>query len=316
MNRLGIAGARGPLQTINPGTDAGMASQPLTGASGIPRAHGRETGAGGHGDMHGRRTAAASPPTLSWATEALQHFRETGCRATRERLIVHFMKGHVRSIAERLAGGLPPCVDADDLAQSAFEGLSDCLDRFDPTRGIRFESYSRRRISGAMHDYLRREDTISRLARSRSKLMRAGVQAFEAVHGRPPPSGELRRRLGMDEHGFNAAMRDMALPGTVAFNAGEGSAGDGDAMSSIQDERPSARSNPDREDLRTWLCRNLDARDSLIVVLYYYDELTMREVGQAVGCSESRVSQRLVIINQCLRARLADRPDIVRLMAG
>ena len=120
----------------------------------------------------------------------------------------------------------------------------------------------------------------------------------------------------MDEPAFNAAMRDMALPGTVAFNAGESSAGDGDAMSSIQDERPGGRSDPDREDLRTWLCRNLDARDSLIVVLYYYDELTMREVGQAVGCSESRVSQRLVIINQCLRARLADRPDIVRLMAG
>jgi DNA-directed RNA polymerase specialized sigma subunit len=91
-----------------------------------------------------------------WAVEAMLRYKESGCPKTMEELLIHYMGGYVRHLANRMSAELPSCIEADDLAQSAYFGLSDCIKKYDPDRRIKFESYSRQRVEGAMKDYLRR----------------------------------------------------------------------------------------------------------------------------------------------------------------
>lgn len=253
-----------------------------------------------------------STSTRDWATAAMAHFKQTGCVDTRRRLEAHYMAGLVMAIARQVSSRLPACVESEDLAQAAFEGLRDCLDRFQLDRGVRFETFSRRRITGAMHDYLRRQDVISRQARTRTKKIRRAIEEFCAQHGRPPTLPELRLRLDMTEQVFESALRDAALPGTISFQGLDDGNDDSNALSSLSDRRKAtATADPDRMDLRRWVCQFLDDRDTLILSLYYYDQLTMREVGKVVGCSESRISQRLDSIHGRLRVQLGDRPDVI-----
>jgi len=219
------------------------------------------------------------------------------------------MQAHVRPIAERLRSTLPSHVDIDDLIQQGYLGLRDAMQRFDPDHGVRFETFSSRRISGAMQDWLRSLDHVPRLMRRRSKIIQQQQDRFQAVHGRIPDNQELRDGLDLPPEELVRVLDEAAPPLVVTISTV--SSGEDDDPVSIperQASQPDSRSF--RRDLRQWITRDLESVDALIVSLYYYESLTMREIGVAVGCSESRVSQRLDSILQRLRARIDLTPEL------
>lgn len=255
------------------------------------------------------RPGSSEPAQMPAAIEEVwRSYRRQRTRPLRDRLINHYMSSHVRPIAERLRSTLPQQVEVDDLIQQGYLGLIDALERFDPTRKVRFESFSRARIFGAMRDYLRSLDPMPRLTRSRAKQMEAIIDHFLKTHGRMPGEDELRARLDVPEPLLRKLMSLRKAPATVSFNGrnadGESDEEEGDAMSGLTDRRQTSPSiNAARADLRDWLTRGFSRRDRLIVILYYYEEMTMRQIGQTIGWSESRVSQRLDSIIGRLRAR-------------
>ena len=247
------------------------------------------------------------PPAIA---EDWRRYRASGCVTARNRLISHYMATHVRPIAANVYAHLPSQVELDDLIQQGYLGLIDAMDRFDIDRDTRFETFSRRRVFGAIQDYLRSIDPVPRLTRIRAKHLQGIREAFQKEHGRPPTEDDLRAVLNVPEPAFRRFLADRSPAATVPFSNVQGDAeaaldADTDAMDSFEDERePGPLLRAARRDLRRWISRGLDHRDQLIIVLYYYEEMTMREVGQTLGISESRVSQRLESILSCLRSRL------------
>lgn len=221
----------------------------------------------------------------------------------RDTLVSHYMGSHVRTIAERLAGGLPAHVNIEELMQEGYWGLMEALGRFDPSVGVRFETFSSRRISGAMKDWLRKQDHVPRLMRKRARIIMTEIERFRVAHGRTPDREELRDAMDIEPEEFDRIMAEAPPP--VLVTMGAVSAGGEDDPVAVPDPRGSSPlAGVQRRDLQRWITRDLDEVDRMIVVLYYYESLTMREIGVAIGCSESRISQRLDSIHLRLRARL------------
>ena len=231
----------------------------------------------------------------------------------RERLIVYYMTNHVQRIADRMRTRLPDHVDTDDLVQQGYLGLVESIERFELDRGIKFETFSRPRISGAMQDYLRAQDHLPRLVRTRFRKVNSSIDSFRVQHGRNPDPAELQSSLDLDEDQFSQVFRDRNAPAVIPFSSvvtGTTHDEDGSAMQNTPDERTTgALERLQRSDLQRWITRGMDRRDRLIILLYYYEEMTMREIGLALGCSESRISQRLDSILRRLRAQMSREHD-------
>ena len=270
-----------------------------------------------HGQQHrtaetvtGRHRTDGGPLEGWWAA-----WRSHRCPAAMGALVRHYMKHHVRPIAERLRAGLPAHVDVDDLVQQGYLGLVDSMERFDPDQGVRFETFSGRRVSGAMQDWLRSLDHVPRLMRRRAKIIQQEQDRFRAVHGRSPDREELRQGLDLDGDEFNRVVGEQRPPVVVTISSvSNDDEDDPVAVPARSFGGPSSAST--RRDLRQWITRDLEPIDRLIVSMYYYESLTMREIGVALGCSESRVSQRLDSILQRLRARVDLTPEHLRSIAG
>lgn len=261
------------------------------------------------GERADRRVAAGLSTTPASVLEDWHEYQSSGSVTSRNRLVTYYMKNHVRPIAARLHAGLPRHVELDDLVQQGYFGLVDAMDRFELDRETRFETFSRRRIFGAIQDYLRSIDTVPRLARMRSKQMEAIDERFRKEHGRPPTDDELRPLLGLPEPIFHRVVGTGRPAAVISFSGVSPDAdevqGDSDAMHAFEDHGQTDPLHPvARLDLQRWLTSGFERRDRLIIVLYYYEQMTMLEIGRAIGISESRVSQRLESIIGCLKARL------------
>jgi RNA polymerase sigma factor for flagellar operon FliA len=247
-------------------------------------------------------------------------YKRSGSRRLRNRLILHYMGGHVRRLAERLHAGLPRQVDVDDLIQVGYVGLAEAIDRFELERHVRFETFSARRIYGAMRDYLRSIDPVPRLARNRAKRLQEAVESFRKRNGRAPDEDELREVLQLNDSMFRKLLSEARPVSMVSYGAARPEVepdGDTDAMMVFEDRnQPSPFHAAARNDLQRWVIRGLCRRDRLIVILYYYEHLTMKEIGAALGISESRVSQRLDSILACLRSRMTRTEILPELFVG
>lgn len=266
------------------------------------------------------RRTRGSAPSLTFETpldelsadamrDLWRDYKRRRSDALRTRLIVHYMQGHVRRIAARLHKSLPSQVDLEDLVQQGYLGLIDAMERYDVEREITFETFSSLRIAGAMHDYLRRIDHLPRMARKRLKLVQYAEDDFRKRHGRAPSEEELRTRASTSPPEFQRflAERSPAAPMSLHSRSSQDDApAEPGGFANIIDERQrTPLVHVQRENMREWVSRGLDQRDRLILQLYYYEELTMREVGMALGISESRVSQRLELIHERIRSRLS-----------
>ena len=222
----------------------------------------------------------------------------------------------VRYHAERVWSRLPDEVDLDDLTSAGVFGLMDAIDAFDLDRGVKFETYCVPRIRGAMLDELRKMDWVPRLVRSRArKLSEANKELSERL-GRMPTQDELAEHLKVDKAELSRVMSDANAAGLVSLNkkwfATDGSK-DVSEIDLIEDERgedPTSRMQ--RSDIIRMVTKGLSRNERMILILYYYEEMTMKEVGATLDLSESRVSQMHSAIISRLQQQLKNRsPEFV-----
>lgn len=239
------------------------------------------------------RDAAVTPRRPS--DDALWHeFRRTRRTDLRNQLVERYLDLS-RMTAERERSRLPAEVDPDDLRQAAVIALMKAIDKFNPDLGIKFETFCSLRLRGGIVDELRVMDWVPRLVRNRTSRMDRARCELEAKLGRTPTDDEVRHRMGMSEREFRKLRRDSAPPSMVSLDRPcfEGESGRGlreiDTVADNRAERPELPAVA--RDLLVRIGRGLSRSEKLVVVLYYYEGLTMREIGDVLDLSESRVSQ-------------------------
>ncbi|MFN3336934.1 MAG: FliA/WhiG family RNA polymerase sigma factor, partial [Thermomicrobium sp.] len=215
----------------------------------------------------------------------------------------------VKYVVDRMRLSLPPSIERDDLIGYGTIGLLEALERFDDSRGVKFESYAVMRIRGAILDALRTLDIVPRSARSRARQIEQATRELFAEHGRMPSEQELADHLGMTVGELQQAVSDAAcifLPLQTTDDPDELSLEEQLADPSALEPADVAAEEDIKDRIATALA-TLSPRDRLIVSLYYYEELTMREISHVLRISESRVSQILNRVRLQLRALLRER---------
>ncbi len=224
---------------------------------------------------------------------------------TRERLICQYAP-LVKYVVDRLRLSLPPGVDRDDLLGYGTIGLIEAVDRFDPQRGVKFETYAILRIRGSIIDALRKLDILPRGVRERARAIEAAHQTLLQRDGVVPSDEVVAAHLDMPLPSYRRALQDAACR-VLSLHAGS-ERDEIPVEEMLADEASSEPLDAVLEiDLRACLTRALDElpeRGRLIVTLYYYEELTMKEISAVLGVTESRVSQLLTRSRFQLRALL------------
>jgi RNA polymerase sigma factor for flagellar operon FliA len=227
-----------------------------------------------------------------------RRYHATRDQRSAERLILAYAP-LVKYVAGRLGGRLPAHVDSEDLVQWGLEGLLSAITRFDPGMGNKFETFAISHIRGKMIDELRRMDFAPRSLRARAREVERAMQALEARLGRPPTDDEVAAELDVTVEDFRALLGDIARANVAALDEmWPGGSGEGDALSLLDTlEDPNAEDPTRRlgtEERRQILAdgvQRLPDREKLVVTLYYFEELTLREIGEVLRVTESRVSQ-------------------------
>jgi RNA polymerase sigma factor FliA len=218
----------------------------------------------------------------------------------RERLVVAYSP-LVKFIAGRMASSLPSHVDEADLVSYGLLGLIGAIERFDLEREIKFETFAVARIKGAIIDELRSLDWVPRSVRSRARDIEKANAALEGELGRPPTDEEMAVKLEMDVDTFNDALLEIANSSILAlddlwtFADPDGGGGQVSVLETIRDPgAPDPETEAQTGELKDQLAdaiESLPERERLVVALYYYENLTLREIGEVLGVTESRVSQ-------------------------
>ncbi|GAA1898626.1 RNA polymerase sigma factor WhiG [Streptomyces sodiiphilus] len=255
-------------------------------------------------------TLPAVPASLD---ELWRLYKATGDERLREQLILHYSP-LVKYVAGRVSVGLPPNVDQADFVSSGVFGLIDAIEKFDPERSIKFETYAITRIRGAMIDELRALDWIPRSVRQKARAVERAYAALESSLQRTPSEAEVAQEMGIALEELHGVFSQVSLTNVVALEellhvGGES----GDRLSLMDILEDTAADNPvqvaeDRE-LRRLLARAINTlpdREKTVVTLYYYEGLTLAEIGQVIGVTESRVSQIHTKAVLQLRAKLAE----------
>jgi len=239
---------------------------------------------------------------IQYRKEPTEHLRNV--------LMEHYLH-LVKYNAERVHAKLPDEVELDDLMSAGIFGLMDAIEAFDLERGVKFETYCAPRIRGAILDELRSMDWVPRLVRARAHKLEVAARALEAELGRTPTNDEIARRLGMPAAEFEKTMKDACTVGLVSLSRKwfeTDSNKDVREIDVLEDKRGA---DPVREmqrkDLKELMTRGLSRAERLIIILYYFEEMTMKEIGATLDLSESRVSQMHSSILARLKAQMQDR---------
>jgi RNA polymerase sigma factor for flagellar operon FliA len=217
----------------------------------------------------------------------------------------------VRYNADRIYARLPDEVDIEDLMSAGMFGLMDAIDGFDLDRGVKFETYCATRIRGAMLDELRSMDWVPRLVRHRTSKVEHARDSLMMELGRQPTEAEISKRLGVDQEEVKKILKDGSAVSVSSLNRHRYQSDGSREVAEIDVIEDDRQSNPlgeiQRGDLKHLLTKGLSRAERLIVVLYYYEEMTMKEIGATLDLSESRVSQMHSSILQRLKAQMQHR---------
>jgi RNA polymerase sigma factor for flagellar operon FliA len=221
-------------------------------------------------------------------------YKATGDRQLRNRLMETYLSV-VRYTADRVASKLPSEVDVDDLVSAGIFGLLDAIEAFDLTRGVKFETYCTPRIRGAILDELRTMAWVPRLVRSRAHKLENATKALRSELGRLPTEEEIAARLGVGKSEFEKLVRDANAVALISLSRKFQDTDTGRELQEIDVLEDGQVEDPltqlQRLDLRDTIMNGLTRIEKLIIVLYYYEQMTMKEIGATLDLSESRVSQ-------------------------
>ncbi len=252
-------------------------------------------------------------------TQALwRQYKKTKDQALRDRLILTYAP-LVKYVAGRLGSGLPAHVDENDLVSYGLLGLIGAIERFDPDRDIKFETYAIARIKGSIIDELRAMDWVPRSVRSRARDIERSIAELERKLMRAPTDEEIAEKLGITTDELDDSLSEIGRSSIAALDElwtiSSGSGG-GDQVALIDTLEDTQGPQPQSELAQTELkealgeaIARLPEREKLVVTLYYYEELTLREIGEVLGVTESRVSQLHTKAILRLKARLAGSPS-------
>jgi RNA polymerase sigma factor for flagellar operon FliA len=226
-------------------------------------------------------------------------------RTLRNKLMERYLS-LVRYNAERVWAKLPEGVDLNDLISAGVFGLMDAINAFDLERGVKFETYCVPRIRGAMLDELRTMDWVPRLVRSKASKLEAARKQAEAEFGRPPADVEIAKKMQLSLKEFDNLKTEASAVNLVSLNKKWYETDSYKDVREIDILEDSKGEDPtkgiQKRDLMKLVTKGLNRNERLIVILYYYEELTMKEIGNTLGLSESRVSQ----MHSSIVARLKD----------
>jgi len=214
----------------------------------------------------------------------------------------------VKYNAERIHTKLPDEVDVEDLMSAGIFGLMDAIDAFDLERGVKFETYCAPRIRGAILDELRSMDWVPRLVRSRSSQVDQARKSLEKEKGRKPTDPEIAEKLQMSDEEYAKIRKDAGAVGVVSLNRKWFETDSNKDVREIDVFEDARQVNPftavQQRDLKDLITQGLSRAERLILILYYYEEMTMKEIGVTLDLSESRVSQMHSSILARLKAQL------------
>jgi RNA polymerase sigma factor FliA len=238
-------------------------------------------------------------------------YRRSRDQALRDRLILTYAP-LVKYVAGRLGSGLPAHVDEGDLVSYGLLGLIAAIERYDPDRDVKFETYAIARIKGSILDELRAMDWVPRSVRSRAREIERAMTELESKLGRAPNDEEISAKVGITVEELESSLTDISRSSIAALDelwTVSGSGGDTIALiDTIEDTKgPEPQSAFAQTEMREAIAdaiSRLPEREKLVITLYYYEDLTLREIGEVLGVTESRVSQLHTKAILRLKARL------------
>lgn len=295
------------------GTPGGAEASATTGA--VADSEAQAGGTAGTSTAPVGGSAARSAGDGDSAIQAVwREFRERPEQRLRERLVLHYAP-LVKYVAGRVGTGLPTHVDVSDLIQSGIFGLIDAIEKFEPERGLRFETYAMQRIRGAILDDLRSQDWVPRVVRSRAREVERALERLGGRLRRTPTDTEVAAELGITLDELRDLYSQLQLTSVVAL---EDLMAAGRESGSLVDTLPDDDAiDPvavlvDRDNRRQLAeaIAQLTERDRIVVSLYYFERLTLAEIGRVLGVTESRVSQLHTRAVLRLRARLTEQAGV------
>ncbi|MBO5136879.1 MAG: RNA polymerase sigma factor WhiG [Spirochaetaceae bacterium] len=239
-------------------------------------------------------------------------FKKTRSPQLRDAFIRKYMP-LVKYVAGKLANGMPGSVEFDDLVGFGQFGLLDAINKYDPEKNVKFKTYAVTRIRGSIIDELRVLDWVPRSVRQKAREIEDAIVDVESRLGRPATDAEIAASMGISEEEFQQNI--MRVSGTSVLSLDDvWYSGDDSDHVSIGDSIESPSSfNPDviveREEIRRIIIesiKELPKKEKMVLVLYYHEDLTFKEIGQVLNVSESRISQLHTKANMRLRAKLTN----------
>lgn len=239
-------------------------------------------------------------------------FRKTRSPALRDAFIRQYMP-LVKYVAGKISVGMPGNVEFDDLVGCGQFGLLDAINKFDPDKNVKFKTYAVTRIRGAIFDELRQLDWVPRSVRQKSREIEDAIVQLEARLGRTASDAEIATSMGVSEAEYQQTILKVSGTSMISLNELWGSGDESDNISIGDTIESPASLNPDviveRDEIKrviTEAINELPEKEKMVLVLYYHEDLTFKEIGQVLNVSESRISQLHTKANLRLRAKLTN----------
>lgn len=241
-----------------------------------------------------------------------EEFKKTKSAKLRDKFIRQYMP-LVKYVAGKVATGLPSSVEFDDLVGYGQFGLLDAINKYDTSKNVKFKTYAVTRIRGAIFDELRQIDWVPRSVRQKSREIEDAIVTLESKLGRTASDSEIATSLNMSEDEYHKTVMKVSSTSVLSLNDVWYTGDDNDNMSIGSNIESPASLNPDviaeREEIRKVIAEaisELPEKEKMVIVLYYHEDLTFKEIGDVLEVSESRISQLHAKANLRLRAKLTN----------
>ena len=241
-----------------------------------------------------------------------EEFKKTKSPSIREKFIRQYMP-LVKYVAGKVAVGMPSNVEFDDLVGYGQFGLLDAINKYDTSKNVKFKTYAVTRIRGAIFDELRQIDWVPRSVRQKSREIEDAIASLESRLGRTASNAEIAESLNMTEEDYNRTVMKVSGTSILSLNDVWYAGDDNDNMSIGNNIEAPSSLNPDimaeREAVKKVIAEainELPEKEKMVIVLYYHEDLTFKEIGDVLEVSESRISQLHTKANLRLRDKLTN----------